>query len=153
MKGDNSADLREWSRKLLDALKTHDALTDVNSDIQENGVQTNIVVDRDVARRLEVSAKAVDAALYDAFGQRQAATIYTELNQYHVVMEWAPAYTQSPNALADVYVPGTSLVNQGGQVVAIESAAAAASTTSSAADEGAATGSGPVSPHPALRNA
>ncbi|MEO9137138.1 MAG: efflux RND transporter permease subunit [Casimicrobiaceae bacterium] len=153
MKGDNSADLREWSRKLLDALKTHDALTDVNSDIQENGVQTNIVVDRDVARRLGVSAKAVDAALYDAFGQRQAATIYTELNQYHVVMEWAPAYTQSPNALADVYVPGTSLVNQGGQVVAIESAAAAASTASSAADAGAATGSVPVSPNPALRNA
>ena len=152
LKGGNGAELREWTRTLVDALKTHEALTDVNSDIQENGVQTNVVVDRDAAHRLGITAKAVDAALYDAFGQRQAATIYTGLNQYHVVMEWAPGYTQGPNALSDVYVPATSLVNRGGQVVAIESAGASSPTTSSAGSA-AAVVSVPVSPNPALRNA
>jgi multidrug efflux pump len=146
----------------VDALKTHDALTDVNSDIQENGVQTNIVVDRNAAGRLGISSKAIDAALYDAFGQRQAATIYTELNQYHVVMEWAPAYTKSPNALDDVHVPGTSLVNNGGQVVAVESAGSSTQTASSAGAAGmpetsaavsTPAASPPVSPNPALRNA
>ena len=150
LKGANSADLREWSRKLLDALKTHAVLTDVNSDAQENGVQTTVAVDPDAAGRLGISARAVDAALYDAFGQRQVATIYTELNQYHVVMEWAPEYTQSPNALADVHVPGTSLVNNGGQVVAAERSAAASSRATTAGNAGAA--ALPVSPNPALRN-
>ena len=123
LKGENSADLREWSRKLMDELKTHPELTDIDSDQQENGVETNVRVDPTAAARLGIRANAVDASLYDAFGQRQVATIYTELNQYHVVMEWAPEYTQSPNALADVYVPGTSLVNNGGRVVATERAA------------------------------
>jgi len=162
LKGSDSAELLTWARKLTDALKAReDVMTDVNSDIQENGVQTNVVVDRDSAHRVGVNAKAVDSALYDAFGQRQAATIYTPLNQYHVVMEWAPAYTQSPNALSDVYVPGTSLVNQGGKIVAIESAAAtsAASGTGSTGAGGvpssaaAANVAVPVSPNPALRNA
>ncbi|MGE5169615.1 MAG: efflux RND transporter permease subunit [Rudaea sp.] len=152
LKGDNGAELRAWTRKLTDALAAHRALTDVNNDIQENGVQTNVVVDRDAAHRLGVTAKAVDAALYDAFGQRQAATIYTELNQYHVVMEWAPEYTQSPNALGDVYVPGTSLVRQGGRTVAVESTGA--SSAAAAPTGGAGTSeSVPVSPNPALRNA
>ena len=162
LKGSDSAELLTWARKLTDALKAHeDVMTDVNSDIQENGVQTNVVVDRDSAHRVGVNAKAVDSALYDAFGQRQAATIYTPLNQYHVVMEWAQPYTQSPNALNDVYVPGTSLVNQGGKIVAIESAAAtsAASGTGSTGAGGvpssaaAANVAVPVSPNPALRNA
>ena len=152
LKGANSVDLQEWSRKLVDALKTHDVLTEVNSDAQENGVETTVEVDPDAAGRLGISARAVDAALYDAFGQRQVATIYTELNQYHVVMEWAPEYTQSPNALADVHVPGTSLVNNGGQVVATERASPAASSGSSATGD-AGTATLPVSPNPALRNA
>jgi multidrug efflux pump len=170
LKGGDSAELNAWTRKLVDALKAHeDVMTDVNSDIQENGVQTNVVVDRDAAARLGISAKAVDAALYDAFGQRQAATIYTELNQYHVVMEWAPAYTQSPNALADVYVPATSLASSGGSVVAVETAsttggsAGASAGAASGASNGASTKAAsttvassnavPVSPNPALRNA
>jgi multidrug efflux pump len=151
MKGGNGAELREWTRKLTEALMAHRAVTDVNNDIEENGVQTNVVVDRDAAHRLGVTSKAVDAVLYDAFGQRQAATIYTELNQYHVVMEWAPPYTQSPNALRDVYVPGTALVNEGGRVVAVESAGTpAAPETIGTATPSAAV---PVSPNPALRNA
>ena len=149
LKGANGAELREWSRTLVDALKTHEVVTDVNSDVQENGVQTNVVVDRDAAARLGVTARAVDAALYDAFGQRQAATIYTELNQYHVVMEWAPGYTQGPSALADVYVPATSLVSHGGAVVAIESAGGSAPASASAGTAATA----PLSPNPALRTA
>ena len=158
LKGDDSATLQTWSRKLVDALKAYDTLTEVDSDAQENGVQTQVSVDRNAASRLGISSKAVDAALYDAFGQRQAATIYTELNQYHVVMEWAPAYTQSPQALGDVYVPATSLVNNGGQVVAAESASPASSTGAASATGTANAGTTraaavPVSPNPALRNA
>jgi multidrug efflux pump len=155
LKGESSADLREWSRKLMDELKTHPKMTDIDSDQQENGVETNVHVDPTAAARLGVRANAVDASLYDAFGQRQVATIYTELNQYHVVMEWAPEYTQSPNALSDVYVPGTSLVNSGGKVVATERAATPKTAAASAASEGsgASQSAVPVSPNPALRNA
>ena len=154
LKGENSADLQTWSRKLLDALKTHSELSDLDSDNQENGVATNVQVDSNAAGRLGIRANAVDAALYNAFGQRQVATIYSELNQYHVVMEWAPAYTQSPNALADIYVPGTSLVNNGGQVVATESAVATTPATKSTGPGAAApTVNIPVSPNPGLRNA
>ena len=105
LKSDNIAQLRQWALKLADEMKQQPQLTDVDTDQQENGVQTTVKVDRDAARRLGVSSSAIDAALYNAFGQRQVATIYTELNQYHVVMEWAPGYTTSPNALADIYVP------------------------------------------------
>jgi len=147
LKSDNIADLRNWSRKLADELKLHDELTDVDTDQQENGVQTNVKVDRETAKRLGVSSSSIDAALYNAFGQRQVATIYTELNQYHVVMEWAPPYTTSPNALADIYVPATRIVDSGGQAVTTESTTtgttSAASNTSSAA----------VSANPGLRNA
>ena len=87
-----------------------------------------------------MSSSSIDAALYNAFGQRQVATIYTELNQYHVVMEWAPGYTTSPNALADIYVPATRIVNSGGQAVATESTTAATATVA-------------VSANPGLRNA
>jgi len=153
LKGESSADLREWSRKLMDELKTHPELTDIDSDQQENGVETNVHVDSTAAARLGIRANAVDASLYDAFGQRQVATIYTEHNQYHVVMEWAPEYTQSPNALADVYVPGTSFVRNGGRVVATESAVSTSASASSQSAASATQAAVPVSPNPALRNA
>ncbi|MDP9166622.1 MAG: efflux RND transporter permease subunit, partial [Actinomycetota bacterium] len=128
LKSDNIKDLRTWAMRLADELKRSDVLTDVDTDQQENGVQTFVRVDPDSAARLGLSAASVDAALYDAFGQRQVATIYTELNQYHVVMEWAPAYTLSPNAIKDVYVAATHTVSSGGQLVATETAATASST-------------------------
>ena len=146
LKGDDDALLQQWSRTLVDRLKTSDVVTDVNSDNQENGVESHVVVDRDKAARLGVTASSVDAALYDAFGQRQVATIYTGLNQYHVVMEWAPQYTESPGALGDVYVPGTTLVANAGQLVATESTAGPA-----AASSGTATAT--LSPNPAQRGA
>ncbi len=109
LKSDNVADLRKWALKLSDEMKQQPQLMDVDTDQSENGVQTNVKVDRDAAKRLGVASSAIDAALYNAFGQRQVATIYTELNQYHVVMEWAPGYTTSPNALADIYVPASKV--------------------------------------------
>jgi multidrug efflux pump len=141
LKSDNVADLRRWATKLSDEMKLQPALTDVDTDQQENGVQTTVKVDRDSAKQLGVSSSAIDAALYNAFGQRQVATIYTELNQYHVVMEWAPGYTTSPNALADIYVPATRIVESGGTAVAVESTTAATATATT------------VSANPALRNA
>ncbi|MES1163119.1 MAG: efflux RND transporter permease subunit, partial [Rhizobacter sp.] len=87
LKSDNLADLKKWATRLSDEMKQSEVMTDVDTDQQENGVQTNVKVDRNSASRLGISSSAVDAALYNAFGQRQVATIYTELNQYHVVME------------------------------------------------------------------
>jgi len=142
LKSDNVADLKKWATKLADEMKLQPELMDVDTDQQENGVETMVKVDRDAAKRLGVSSSAIDSALYNAFGQRQVATIYTELNQYHVVMEWAPGYTTSPNALADIYVPATRIVNSGGTAVAVESTAAATTSTTTA-----------VSANPGLRNA
>jgi multidrug efflux pump len=105
LKSDKLSDLRLWATKLADAMKGQAALTDVDTDQEENGVETFVTIDRDSAARLGLSARDVDNALYDGFGQRQVATIYGELNQYHVVMEVAPRFALSPEALKDVYVP------------------------------------------------
>ncbi|MGH6965958.1 MAG: efflux RND transporter permease subunit, partial [Phenylobacterium sp.] len=107
LKSDNAADLKTWAQKLADALDGRPALTDVNTDQQDNGIETFVEIDRDTAARLGVTPRAVDNALYNSFGQRQAATIYEDLNQYSVVMEVAPAYNQSPDALSQVYVPAS----------------------------------------------
>ena len=164
LKSDSLADLRTWAIKLSDKLKLQPLLTDVDTDQEENGVETVAQIDRDSARRLGVTSTAIDNALYNAFGQRQVATIYTELNQYHVVMEWAPRYAQSPNALRDVYVPATRTSVVAGQTVTTETAATtttASTTTSTRTTSGAAastaTGSStstvPVSANPGSRNA
>jgi multidrug efflux pump len=160
LKGDSTATLREWSAKLLAELGNFPVLTDLDSDEEENGVESFVHIDPDAAGRLGITATAVDAALYDAFGQRQVGVIYTPLTQYHVVMEWAPDYTRSPQSLADVYVPGTTLVSNGGTLVATESvatsatgAAAGAPGTVTTATPGTATPTVAVSPNPALRNA
>jgi multidrug efflux pump len=105
LKSDSTTDLRVWSGKLLAALKNQKALVDLDSDAEENGVQSFITVDRANAARLGVSSRDIDNTLYDAFGQRQVATLYSDLNQYHIVMEAAPRYAGSPLALNDIYVP------------------------------------------------
>ena len=164
LKSDSLADLRTWAIKLSDELKLQPLLTDVDTDQEENGVETVAKIDRDSARRLGVTSTAIDNALYNAFGQRQVATIYTELNQYHVVMEWAPRYAQSPNALRDVYVPATRTSVVAGQTVTTETAANAMTTsttssnkTTSGAAASTATASStstvPVSANPGSRSA
>jgi len=106
---DSSADLKTWAAKLGEEMKTHtDVMSDVDSDQSENGVETLVTIDRDSASRLGVTPRAVDNALYNAFGQRQVATIYEDINQYAVILEWEKAFAQGPEALNDVYVPSSS---------------------------------------------
>ncbi len=104
LQSDSGTKLYPWAAKLLEALEHSTVLTDVNSDAQQSGRETNIVVDRDTAGRLDLSMNQIDNTLYDAFGQRQVSTIYTSINQYHVVMEVAPKYWQSPDTLRDIYI-------------------------------------------------
>ncbi len=96
--------LKYWAPIVYDHLKKIPFLVDVNSDQQNNGLQASVVVDRDTASRLGLTASQIDAALYDAFGQSFASTMYTPLNQYHVVMEVAPKYWQSPDTLKHVFM-------------------------------------------------
>jgi multidrug efflux pump len=104
LQGDDLAELRTWEPKIRAALDKLPELADVNTDQQDKGLQTSLVIDRDTAARLGVSPSLIDATLNDLFGQRQVSTIYAQLNQYHVVMEAAPEYWQSPQALNSVYV-------------------------------------------------
>lgn len=109
LKSDNQADLKKWASRLAEAMKTQPALTDVDTDQAENGVETFVTIDKASASRLGLSAKDIDNALYNSFGQRQVATIYSELNQYHVIMEVPREFARSPEALKDVYVPSKGL--------------------------------------------
>ncbi|MDP9919810.1 multidrug efflux pump [Variovorax boronicumulans] len=152
LKSDSLSDLRTWAVKLADEMKQQPTLTDIDTDQDQNGVETVAKVDRDSARRLGLTSTAIDNALYNAFGQRQVATIYTELNQYHVVMEWAPGYTRSPNALRDVYVPATKTSVVAGQAVTTQ-VAATASTGGTTTSASAAAATVPVSANAGSRNA
>ncbi|HXA40731.1 MAG TPA: efflux RND transporter permease subunit [Phenylobacterium sp.] len=136
LKADNAQDLKTWAQKLNDAMATHtDVLTDVNTDQQDNGVESYVDVDHDTAARLGVNLRDVDNALYDSFGQRQVANIYEDLNQYTVVMETAPMYSLSPDALANVYVPASGSITAPttpAQTAARQSAAAVAAANAAA---------------------
>jgi len=146
LKSDNLADLRAASTKLANRLRQETALTDVDSDDADNGVETYVEVDRDAATRLGVSSGAVDNALYNAYGQRQVATIYDELNQYSVILEWAPRFQRAPIALKDLYVPSTLTSTAG--------ASGATGVSSLQVTTDAATGtSTTTSANPALRSA
>jgi len=129
LKSDNRNDLKAWATKLADAMKTQKALIDVDTDQAENGVETYVEIDKDSAARLGISAKDVDNALYNAFGQRQVANIYDELNQYHVIMGVAQRYAQSPEALDDVYVPAGSASASGSSTATSTASAATGSAT------------------------
>jgi len=104
LQGDDLTELRAWEPKIRAALSALPELADVNTDTQDKGLQTSLVIDRDTAFRLGVTPKLIDATLNDLFAQRQVSTIYAQLNQYHVVMEAAPEYWQSPEILRTVYV-------------------------------------------------
>jgi multidrug efflux pump len=104
LQSDSADDLFNWSPKLVQALEHSSVLADVNSDQQQKGLETDLVIDRDTASRLGVTPAQIDNTLYDAFGQRQVSVIYSAINQYHVVMEIDPRYTQFPASLKDVYV-------------------------------------------------
>jgi multidrug efflux pump len=124
LQSDDLEELRTWTPKLLDALKTEPALADLNTDQADKGLETDLVIDRDTASRLGLTEAQIDSTLYDAFGQRQVSTIYESLNQYHVVMVVAQRFWQEPSALKDIYVSST-----GGTVSGTQSTNAVAGTT------------------------
>ena len=97
-------ELSSWAPRILQQLRQVPQLADLNSDQQDRGLRTAITIDRDTASRLGISSQLIDNTLYDAFGQRQVSTMYTQLNQYHVVMELEPQYWQRPDTLKDIYV-------------------------------------------------
>jgi hydrophobe/amphiphile efflux-1 (HAE1) family protein len=101
-------DLDQWSPVMLQKIKALPELRDVSTDQQDQGLEEDVVVDRDRASQLGVSAAAVDNTLYDAFGQRQVSTVFTELNEYHLVMEVAPQFQRNPDSLKDIYVRAQS---------------------------------------------
>jgi multidrug efflux pump len=117
------AELYTWGPRILQAMRGIPELTQVNSDLQQAGLEADLVIDRATAGRLGITTSQVDNTLYDAYGQRQVSTIYNALNQYHVVMEVAPRYWQDPAALRDVYVS-----TAGGSVGGTESTNAVAGT-------------------------
>ncbi|HTC92278.1 MAG TPA: multidrug efflux RND transporter permease subunit [Terriglobales bacterium] len=100
----DAQELAVWAPKLLAKMQTLPELRDVASDQQTNGLRAELVIDRDTASRLGILPQTIDDTLYDAFGQRQISTIYTQLNQYHVVLEAAPNFEQNPDSLKDIYV-------------------------------------------------
>jgi multidrug efflux pump len=104
LQGEDLGELNEWAPQLLQKMRAIPQLMQVNTDQQDKGLETNVIIDRDTASRLGVSAQDIDTVLYDAFGQRQVSTIYEQLNQYHVVMEVSPDYQQSPDTLQNTYV-------------------------------------------------
>ena len=108
IQSDNLDDLVTWGPTLLTEMRKQHMLTDVNTDQQNSGLQAALVYDRETASRLGITPKQIDTSLYEAFGQSQVSTMYTSLNQYHVVMEVAPQFWQTPDALKDVYVEASA---------------------------------------------
>ena len=141
LQADDAATLYHWAPILTEKLQTDKTLADVNSDQQQSGLQTNLVIDRSTAARLNLTPAVIDNTLYDAFGQRQVSTIYNPLNQYHVVMELAPRYWQSPQMLREVWISTTGAPAAGtsssgfpaGTVHAVGTTASAASVASDSA--------------------
>ncbi len=124
IEGDTLDELNAWVTKITDALQDVPELEDVNSDQQQGGLEVDMTIDRATAARLGINASQIDNTLYDAFGQRQVSTIYNDLNQYHVIMEVAPEFWQSPDTLKDIYVS-----TSGGALSGTQSTGAVAGTT------------------------
>jgi multidrug efflux pump len=128
LQADDTTTLYNWAPQLTTAMQKIAILTDVNSDQQQGGRLADLNIDRPTVARLGLSLNAIDNTLYDAFGQRQVSTIYSAVNQYHVVMEVAPRYWQDPQILKDVWV-STSGANPSGTQITNASAGAFTATT------------------------
>ncbi len=112
IQSDNLQDLIKWAPILLDKMRTLSGLTDVNSDQRNHGLEELLDYDRPTASRMGITPQTIDSTLYHAFGQSQVSTMFTSLNQYHVVMEVAPRYWQDPQGLDNIYIKATN----GGQI-------------------------------------
>ncbi|MBN3857632.1 nodulation protein [Paraburkholderia sp. Ac-20340] len=128
---DNTADLYKWGPKLTEALQARPELADVNSDQQQGGLEAMVTIDRKSAARLNITPSQIDNTLYDAFGQRQVSTIYNPLNQYHVVMEVAPKYWQSPDMLNQIWVSTSGGTASGAQSTNATAGTVTATTSAS----------------------
>ena len=104
----NADELAQWSDRMIDELRKSPVLTDVASDQQLTGLEANLVIDRDTASRLGVTPQNIDDTLDDAFGQRQVSTMFTQQNQYHVVLEVAPKFQRNPSSLDNIYVKSSN---------------------------------------------
>ena len=136
MEDADATELATWSQQLLAKLKTLPQLRDVASDQLNNGLQANLVIDRDTASRLGILPQAIDDTLYDAFGQRQVSTMFTQLNQYHVVLEVDPQFRLTPDDLKNIYVKaGAASVatsgTAGGASIPVTGATVSTGTTAS----------------------
>jgi multidrug efflux pump subunit AcrB len=143
-------DLRElntWAPQLQNRMRALPELRDVSSDQQDRGLVTSLVIDRDAAARLGITAQMIDTTLYDAFGQRQVSTMYTGLNQYFVVMEVDPKYSQSPDALNGIYIKtnGGTGGTFGGVAPSAVAQVASATAAGATAPNGVAISGAPVS--------
>ncbi|MGE0665896.1 MAG: efflux RND transporter permease subunit [Sphingomonadales bacterium] len=134
LKSDDLDMLRQAAEKLTAALKQEPMLTDVDVDQNDTGAEVYLVIDKDKAARLGLDQRTIDAILYDGFGQRQMATIYSGLNQYHVVMGVGPEFSGSPEALSRVYLPTRPQTAAEAATPAAASASAPTSTTGAARD-------------------
>ena len=140
LQSDDPDELFKWAPRLVQQLEHSSVVTDVSSDQQQRGLELDLIVDRPTASRLGITPAQIDNTLYDAFGQRQVSVIYSAINQYHVVMEIDPRYTQYPASLADVYVAtsggsasGTQLSNAPlGTVTGVTAALAPSASTTTA---------------------
>jgi multidrug efflux pump len=130
MQGDELDELYSWVPKVYAALQKVPELTDVNSDFQQKGLETDLKIDRSAAARLGLTVSQIDNTLYDAFGQRQVSTIFNPLNQYHVVMEVEPRYWQDPSTLSDIYI------STAGAISSVQSTNALAGTTATPSGAG-----------------
>ena len=129
----DATDLGEWTPKLLEALKQETALTDVTSDQQASGLYLRLDIDRDRASRLGVAVQSIDDALYDAFGQRQVSTIFTQQNQYRVILEVPPEFRDRPDSLNQLYVKSNGSTTANGSASGTSFSAVASSTSAASA--------------------
>ena len=130
---ENLTELNTWAPRLLARMRTMPELRDASTDQQDQGLSETLVINRDTAARLGISAASIDAVLYDAFGQRQVSTMYTGLNQYFVVMEVDPQYQLSPDALDNIYIKASATTGAAASVTALGTTTAAATTTAAPA--------------------
>lgn len=157
---DDTPTLYATTKRLADILRTRPELTDIDTDLEQNGSESFVQIDRDRAARLGISPRDIDNALYNAFGQREAATIYEDINQFGVILEWDQAAAQGPAALSDVYVPANAAADRASTDATSGRASGdtlssgaknAASDPTSAPDRGAGVAQGDVT-NPALRD-
>jgi multidrug efflux pump len=129
---ENLNELNTWAPQLLDRMRSMPELRDVNTDQQDQGLATNLVIDRDMASRLGITTTTIDNVLYDAFGQREVSTMYTALNQYFVVMEVDPKFQRSPDSLNGIFIKASNVAGAPTAVPTLTNTTAAAAAIAAA---------------------